>query len=202
MARVKGHKAERGELKLLRGLMTLASQLQSSLDLDAIAHVIAMDLSETYGFRAASVYLRDTSTETFRVRATVGEHPDYDDDLFSRSVPKSVWDELLRPRYRISSSYFIDQRRHVWTAEQQQYLPTLDLGPRDPDEWQSADDLLVPLYDKRRDLMGVLDLYDPADRALPRLKLVKSLEVFAAHAALAIENAMQYEQIEETKAQL
>ncbi|HET6494681.1 MAG TPA: diguanylate cyclase, partial [Thermoleophilia bacterium] len=46
------------------------------------------------------------------------------------------------------------------------------------------------------------DLYDPADRALPRLKLVKSLEVFAAHAALAIENAMQYEQIEETKAQL
>jgi diguanylate cyclase (GGDEF)-like protein len=78
----------------------------------------------------------------------------------------------------------------------------LDLGPRDHDEWQSADDLLVPLYDKRRDLMGVLDLYDPADRALPRLKLVKSLEVFAAHAALAIENAMQHEQIEETRAQL
>jgi diguanylate cyclase (GGDEF)-like protein len=202
MARVKGRKAERGELKLLRGLMTLASQLQSSLDLDAIAHVIAMDLSETYGFREASVYLRDASTEMFRVRATVGEHPDCDDDLFGRSVPKSVWDGLLLPRNRISSSYFIDQRRHVWTAEQQQYLPTLDLGPRDPDEWQSADDLLVPLYDKRRDLMGVLDLHDPADRELPRLKLVRSLEVFAAHAALAIENAMQYEQIEETRAQL
>ena len=43
--------------------------------------------------------------------------------------------------------------------------------------------------------MGVLDLYDPADRALPTLQLVKSLEVFAAHAAVAIENARQYERL-------
>ena len=202
MARVKGRKAQRGELELLRGLMKLANQLQSSLGLDAIAHVIAADLSETYGFREASVYLRDASTEAFRVRASVGEHPDHDNELFGRYVPRHIWDELLRPRYQISSSYFIDQRRHHWTDEQQQYLPSVDLGPRGPDEWQSADDLLVPLFDKRRELMGVLDLYDPIDRALPRTKLVKSLEVFATHAALAIENAMQYEQIEETKAQL
>lgn len=202
MARVKGRKAEHGELKLLRGLMTLASQLQSSLDLDAIAHVIAVGLSDTYGFRETSVYLRDASTESFRVRATVGEHPEYDDALLTRAVPRRLWDELLRPRYRISSSYFIDQRRHHWTAEQKLFFPPLDLGPRTPDEWQSADDLLVPLYDKRRELMGVLELCDPADRALPRRRLIKSLEVFATHATLAIENAMQYEQIEETKAQL
>ena len=46
--------------------------------------------------------------------------------------------------------------------------------------------------------MGVLDLYDPADRGLPTLELVKSLEVFATHAAVAIENARQYEQLEHT----
>ena len=50
--------------------------------------------------------------------------------------------------------------------------------------------------------MGVLDVFDPADRRLPTLELVKSLEVFATHAAVAIENARQYEALEETSAQL
>ena len=50
--------------------------------------------------------------------------------------------------------------------------------------------------------MGVLDLFDPADRQLPTLELVKSLEVFATHAAVAIENARQYEALEEATGQL
>lgn len=200
--RGKSRRAETGELELLRGLMTLANQLQSSLELDAIVHVIAMALSETFGFREAAVYLLDAQTGLFRVHATVGEHPEYDKDLFQRPVPAAIWRELLRPEYAISSSYFVDQRRHTWTDEQLYYLPPLDIGPRRSGEWQPNDDLLVPLYDKRHELMGVLDLYDPADRALPTLQLVKSLEVFATHAAVAIENARQYEQLEETKAQL
>ena len=60
----------------------------------------------------------------------------------------------------------------------------------------------MPLYDKDHELMGVLDLFDPADRRLPTLELVKSLEVFATHAAVAIENARQYEALEEASAQL
>ncbi len=198
----KNRKAETGELELLRGLMTLASQLQSSLELDAIVHVIAIALSETFGFREAAVYLQDPKTNLYRVHATVGEHPDYDRELFHRPVPGVVWTELFRPEYAISSSFFVDERRHEWTQEQLYYLPPLDVGPRRRDEWRSNDDLLVPLYDKRHELMGVLDLYDPSDRALPTLQVVKSLEVFATHAAVAIENARQYEQLEETKAQL
>ena len=200
--RAKNRRAERGELELLRGLVSLANQLQSSLDLDAIVHVIAMALSETFGFREATVYLLDASADNFRVHATVGEHADYDRDLFHRPVPRRIWDELLRDEYRISSSFFVDQRQHDWTEEQLYYLPPLDIGPRRPDEWQPNDDLLVPLYDKQRELMGVLDLYDPADRTLPHLELVRSLEVFATHAAVGIENARQYEQLEETRTQL
>jgi len=195
-------KSERGEVELLRGLIRLANQLQSSLELDAIVHVIAMALSDTFGFREASVYLADACTGLFRVRATVGEHPDYDRELFNRPIPPNIWDELFLEKYQIGSSFFVDHRQHTWTEEQLHYLPDLDLGPREPGEWHPGDDLLVPLYDKRRELMGVLDLYDPADRGLPTLELVKSLEVFATHAAVAIENARQYEQLEHTRAAL
>lgn len=200
--RANSRKTDRGELELLRGLMTLANQLQSSLELDAVVHVIAMALSETYGFREATVYLHDAGTDTYRVHATVGEHPDYDRELFQRRVPSALWRELFREEYQIGSSYFIDERRHHWTEEQLYYLPPLDIGPRAAHEWQPNDDLFVPLLNKRRELMGVLDLYDPIDRALPTLELVSSLEAFATHAAIAIENARQYEQLEEIKAKL
>jgi diguanylate cyclase (GGDEF)-like protein len=199
--RTKNRKTERGEVELLRGLIKLANQLQSSLTLDAIVHVIAMALSDTFGFREASVYLRSADGD-FAVHATVGEFPDFDRMLFERPVPRRIWDQLFLEKHQIGSSYFVDHRRHQWTDEQFHYLPELDLGPRGSDEWNSSDDLFVPLWDKDHELMGVLDLYDPADRQLPTLELVKSLEVFATHAAVAIENARQYEALEETSAQL
>ncbi len=199
--RTKNRKAERGEVELLRGLIRLANQLQSSLALDAIVHVIATALSETFGFREASVYLRETGGD-YRVHATVGEFPDFDRLLFERPVPKRIWDELFLEKHQMGSSFFVDHRRHVWTEEQLYYLPELDLGPRREDEWNKQDDLFVPLFDQEHRLMGVLDLYDPADRALPTLELVTSLEVFATHAAVAIENARQYEALEEASAQL
>ena len=194
--RVKNRKAERGELELLRGLVRLANQLQSSLELDAIVHVIATALSDTFGFREATVYLREPGGDAFRVHATVGEYPDYDRELFNRPIPQRIWDELFLEKHQIGSSYFIDHRRHEWTEEQIYYLPELDLGVRVDGEWAQSDDLMVPLYDQKRELMGVLDLYDPADRQIPTLELVKSLEVFATHAAVAVENARQYQQLE------
>lgn len=199
--RTKSGRAERGEVELLRGLVKLANQLQSSLTLDAIVHVIATALSETFGFREASVYLREPGGQ-FAVHATVGEFPEYDEVLFERPVPKRIWDQLFLEKHQIGSSFFVDHRRHQWTEEQRHYLPELDLGPRRSDEWSGNDDLFVPLYDKSRELMGVLDLFDPADRRLPTLELVKSLEVFATHAAVAIENARQYEALQEASAQL
>jgi diguanylate cyclase (GGDEF)-like protein len=200
--RAKNRKAERGEIELLRGLVTLANQLQSSLELDAIVHVIATALSDTFGFRESTVYLAEPDGDTFRVHATVGENPDYDRELFNLPVPRHIWDELFQVKYQLGSSFFVDHRQHTWTEEQLHFLPPLDLGSRREDEWSKNDDLFVPLYDKRRELMGVLDLYDPADRRLPTLEVVKSLEVFATHAAVAIENARQYQQLECARGQL
>jgi len=199
--RTKNRKAERGELELLRGLIRLAHQLQSNLELDEIVQVIAKALSETFGFREATVYVGGEAGE-FAARATVGQFPEYDRQAFERPVPQRIWDELFLEKYQMGSSFFVDHRQHQWTQEQLHYLPELDLGSRREGEWNAADDLLVPLRDKRHELMGVLDLYDPVDRELPTLELVKSLEVFATHAAVAIENARQYEQLQDATEQL
>ncbi len=192
-------RSERGEVELLRGLIRLANQLQSSLELDAIVHVIAMALSDTFGFREASVYLADACTGDVP-RARHGRRA-------PRVRPRAV--QPPRPAAGSGTSCSSRSTRSARPTSStiastsgprssSTIFRELDLGPRGPGEWHPGDDLLVPLYDKKRELMGVLDLYDPADRALPTLELVKSLEVFATHAAVAIENARQYEQLEHT----
>jgi diguanylate cyclase (GGDEF)-like protein len=199
--RTRHRKTDRSEVELLRSLVALANELQSSLELSDIVSVIVTAVGKTFGFREAAMYLAEPDGQSFRVHATRGQNPEYDNVLFDRPLPRSVLDQLFIPRYQVGTCYFVDAT-HEWTEEQQYYLPPMDLGPRQPHEWQSDDELFVPLFDKRREIMGVLDLYDPEDRQVPSLDLVKSLEVFAAHAAVAIENARQYKELEDATAQL
>jgi len=198
----KNRKSERGELELLRSLIKLANDLQSSLELHEVVRVIVTAVSETFGFREATLYLREPGSDEFRALGTVSERPDYDEIVFSRPVPQRIWDELLLEKFQMGSSFYVDHRRHEWTPEQLHYLPSVDLGERLDDEFHPEDALFLPLFDKHQCLLGVLDLYDPVDRAQPSLELVKSLDVFAAHAAMAIENARQWEELEKTSAEL
>jgi diguanylate cyclase (GGDEF)-like protein len=198
----KNRKSERGELELLRSLIKLANELQSSLDLHEVVRVIVTAVSETFGFREATLYLVEPGGDEFKALGTVSERPGSDEVVFERPVPRRIWQELLLEKFQMGSSFYVDHRRHEWTEEQQYYLPSLDLGHRRDDEFHADDALFLPLFDKRHELIGVLDLYDPVDRAEPSLELIKSLDVFAAHAAMAIENARQWEQLEKTSAEL
>ncbi len=200
--RTRHHRTDRSEVELMRGLVTLANELQSSLELSDVVGVIVTAVGRTFGFRETAVYLADPDEETFRVHATAGEHPEYDGVLFDRPIPRRVLDELFLPRYQVGTSYFVDSS-HEWTEEQLHYLPAA--RPRAAGTRTSGspdDELFVPLFDKRREIIGVLDLFDPKDRQVPSLELVKSLEVFAAQAAVAIENARQYKALEDATAQL
>jgi diguanylate cyclase (GGDEF)-like protein len=198
----KNRRSGRDELELLRGLVKLANDLQSSLELHEVVRVIVTAVSDTFGFREATLYLREPGSDVFRALGTVSERPEYDEVVFSRPVPRHIWDQLLLEKYQMGASFYIDHRQHSWTPEQLHYLPSCDLGPRRDDEFHAEDALFLPLLDKRQSLMGVLDLYDPVDRAQPSFELVRALDVFAAHAAMAVENARQWEELEKTSAEL
>ena len=75
-------------------------------------------------------------------------------------------------------------------------MPSSTLGPRGPNEWQSGDTLLAPMLTRDSRLLGIIDAYDPRDRCAPTPDSVRVLELFANLAAVAIENALQYEALE------
>jgi len=200
--RSKRRTPERGEAELLRGLVNLAGRVQAGRELEGIVRAVAGTVAQTFGYREATVYIVENDGETFRAQAIVGRRPEHDAGVFARPVPRRIWDELFLERYQIGSSFFVDHHMHRWTEEQSYYFPPLPLGPRDEEEWHEDDALFVPMYDKHQRLVGVLDLCDPIDRAVPDLEQVKALEVFAVHAAVAIENARQYEELERTSDEL
>ena len=60
--RASGH----GEAELLHGLIALASEIQSSPELDGIVRAIATTVTQTFGYREATVYIVDDDDDTSR----------------------------------------------------------------------------------------------------------------------------------------
>jgi signal transduction histidine kinase/ActR/RegA family two-component response regulator len=104
------------------------------------------------------------------------------------------WDTFLGTepeRFRISHSYFIPAEANqtfegVWIHT--------ELGERAPHEWQAADMLMIPIANHRGKILGMFSVDDPIDRQRPSLPTIQGLEIFAAHAAAAIENVRLFAQ--------
>ncbi len=158
---------------------------------------------DAFGFNEASIYLLEPEKGVFRAYATVGRFPDVDRKVLETPVPAEVFERLMSERFQVGRAYFIDHRDYSWSPEDLRYFPVPDLQPsEDEGEWHPDDSLFVPLHDKQDRVMGVLDLWDPQDHKIPTLEHIRPLEVFAAHAALAVINAKHYEELEATTRQL
>src|SRR6185312_5992458 len=64
------------------------------------------------------------------------------------------------------------------------------------------DVLFVPLYTKDGSLIGYLSVDDPVDRRLPTREVVETIEILAAHAVVALQNASLYERLGASMRQL
>ena len=191
-----------GGSELLAGLMRLGDELRSATRLQEVVRAIASTTVEAFGFNETTVYLYEVEHDWFRAHAVVGRHPEIDAKILETPVPADLFKRLLIERFQVGVAYFIDHRDYTWSPEDAAYFPSPDLGPAEEGRWHTDDALFVPLYDREGALIGVLDLFDPQDRSLPTLDRIKPLEVFATHAAVAVVNAKQYEELERATRQV
>ncbi|MGB9723458.1 MAG: response regulator, partial [Chloroflexia bacterium] len=75
------------------------------------------------------------------------------------------------------------------------YRPLLRPRRTGPDAWHPDDILLVPLFGRRGELIGVISVDDPADGRLPQPESLYALEIFAHQATQAIENVQLYSEL-------
>ncbi len=172
-------------------ILDLSTNLIGSIEVEASLTQIANAVRDAVGFGVVIVSLYDPQRDEFVRRAQAGLD-DVWEDMRKKPLPAREIIPFFNPEFRISNSYFVSH-----TALQQSeggVFVRSDESEERPDEWHVNDMLLVPLMsgDQR---VGYLSVRNPRDGHIPRLEQVKTLEIFAVQAVMALQSAHQYEEI-------
>lgn len=165
--------------------------------LDQLLRTIANNIREATPFDAVLISVYESNTGLLRRVAGVGFPPDTLIELMSRKQPYSSVQQMLKPQFRISRSYFIP-------ADQTPIIPadvhvvTLDMNrtaQQSSNAWDPDDFLLIPLEDDDGSPLGMISVDMPRDGLRPDRATIEALEIFAAQASLAIISHLRFEEL-------
>lgn len=104
---------------------------------------------------------------------------------------RASWDAMLGAGERWGSLVYLsaERGREVTDATGMQAWHAQDGDRSAPDAWPVGSDLFAPMHDRDGRLLGVLSVGDPDDLRMPGPARLELFEMYAAHAAVAVENA-------------
>jgi diguanylate cyclase (GGDEF)-like protein len=154
-------------------LLDLSTSLISSTDIEESLTRVANAVRDALGFDMVIFSIFDSRRDEFIRRAQAGVDPAWK-RMRKKPIPAREILQFFKPEFRISNSYFVSHRG--------------------PDAWRENDVLLVPLMSGEK-LMGYLSVQNPRDGRLPQVERIKTLEIFAVQAVMALESAHHFEEI-------
>ena len=165
--------------------------------LDQLLRAIANSIREVTPFQAVLISVYESETGLLRRVSGVGFTPETLAELISRKQPLSSVQQMLKPQFRISRSYFIPVDEapiipadvHMITLEQD------GKAAKSPNRWDPDDILVVPLTDNQGTTLGLMSFDAPRDGLRPDRSTIDTLEIFAAQASLAIANHSRFLQL-------
>ncbi|MCB9113151.1 MAG: GAF domain-containing protein [Anaerolineales bacterium] len=169
-------------------LTDVSQNLGNDQPLDQALHIIARGVRDATPFRVVLFSTLETETGQLRRITSVGIPQETWNELSARKQPVSSVQQLMRPEFKISQSYFIP-------ADQTPIIPpdihrvTLDVSAADgqaSNTWHPEDLLLIPLEDSEGQMIGLLSLDDPTNGLRPDKATIEAVEIFASQAALLI----------------
>ena len=178
----------------LAQILRVSETLRTDLDLDLLLSRIAQAVRESLGFNAVLLSLYNEVEGVFIRRASAGLPAEVFARLREEHVPQQ---EILRyfdDRFRAGRCYLVRHDSGL-PLPPHGYRPLLRPRRTGPDAWHPDDILLVPLFGRRGELIGVISVDDPADGRRPQPESLYALEIFANQAAQAIENVQLYSEL-------
>lgn len=174
-------------------LTDVSNSLGLDQPLDQALQVIARGIRDATPFRVVLVSILEAETSQLRRVTSVGISQETWNELSARKQPVASVQQLMRPEFKTSHSYFIP-------ADQTPVIPpdvhhvTLDVTQpaiTSSNAWNSEDFLLVPLENSDGQLMGLISLDDPANGLRPDKATIEAVEVFAVQAGLLVNNTLR-----------
>ena len=165
----------------VNGCRTLMETLQAVVD--GVVDVVGFDVAVVSYVHVDGV---------FEVLAVAGSSQARQ-QLIGRRSPPDIYD----PEFELADSWgtlkFVPHER-LPNGEGEGWVP--DVGPVDvPDAWHPQDALFAPLCSPAGELVGMLSVDLPHDRRRPGVVQREMLEMFAAQAGIAIDNARLTERL-------
>jgi len=155
--------------------------------LEQSLRLIANGIREATPFGAVLISIYESDTGLLRRVAGVGFAPDVLNELISRKQPLSSVQQLLKPQFKVSRSYFIPVDKAPIIPADVHMVTIADGKSKNlPNAWDHDDILIVPLDDSQGNPLGLISLDTPRDGMRPDLATIETLEIYAAQASLLV----------------
>ena len=175
----------------LERLLEVSTRLNESSDAASLLEQVCAAISDALGFEKVAVQL--LNDEGFhRTVASVGFG---EGENTGSSLVADELERILQPEFDVAGCFLIphDAARGLLPERPVGYRSARD--GRGPHAWQNHW-LFVPLQDRRGRRIGYIWADDPLDRLRPEPERLQILRAFANQATTALEQAAQFEEIQ------
>jgi diguanylate cyclase (GGDEF)-like protein len=176
----------------LEQLLLVSGRLTESRSIDSILASVCDGIRGALKFQKVSIDLLDRADGRFHVRAAAG----WEAGDITLTSPTSIdaISPLFDPEFEVEGCYLVPGEEA--RARVNSYEPTYESvwNGRGPHAWNHHW-LLVPMYDRDREVMAVIWVDDPEDRLIPSRESLKALRMFANQATTAIDSMAQFEEM-------
>lgn len=183
-------------VRQVKELIHLSNMLRAELKLDEVLQRIVVPISAYTGFHVAVINLLEDQNDYFTPVAFAGASEESRRIIREHPVTVEQMMRFMQPEFQISQSYFIS---HEFAPAFADVGGAIDktLDDYEPGGWHPEDTLLIPLYSSRKKkILGFLSLDDPIDGKIPTEESIEMIELFANQAAIAIDNALFFQERE------
>ena len=178
--------ADRDRLQQLHLITTALQQARSLRDRLLI---IARGM-RSIGWGKVAVMLLDKQGNTAEM-VTAGYTEDEEAALPASLLPGTIWahrfDDPEFAALAMGSGYYL-RHDHPWVRK---HLPGSSTVEVEPGRWHPDDQFYLPMY-AGTEIIGVINLRDPADGVRPTLDSLRPIELFVQQATSALENTRLY----------
>jgi diguanylate cyclase (GGDEF)-like protein len=180
------------DLSGVGALVGVTELVRAEKDLPTVLSLIARTVAEVLGFGTVVLNLYRREWDDFCV-ATVHGDKNVQRALLGSTYGWQEWTPLLDERFLRGGAYFIKHGEFDWENDiGVRYVPEREVSDN-PEAWNPADEVFVPLYGPGDELLGILSIGDPVSGLRPsddELGLLVGIAHYAAQALAAAQAAI------------
>jgi signal transduction histidine kinase/response regulator RpfG family c-di-GMP phosphodiesterase len=176
----------------LEKILQIGVNIQKRHKLDDVLKMIVEMIRENVEFNTVTLRLFNKKAQTFETYAHVGLADDERDSIVNYRIPITEYQQMTKPKFRISKSYFVKKKSSPWYGEDL----NADHSVLVEDSWRGIDILIVPLLNEDQATVGYLSVENPENPKLCLADVIDTLENVATLAVIAIRNARFLKELE------